>query len=82
MVWRIHTKGRDNLREITSWCRQHMGRSHGEISDWWVGYDNVKFTIPDFFAPGAPMTQNVVVKYETVFIRNRRFAMLALLKWG
>lgn len=51
-----------------------MGRSHGEISDWWVGHDQQEHNIPGL---------GLAVSYETaVFIRNRKFAMLALLRWG
>jgi len=72
--WRFPVRDKASLREITAWCRANMGRSHGEISDWWVGHSQQEHDIPGL---------GITVSFETaVFIRNRRFAMLALLRWG
>ncbi|CAB4122708.1 hypothetical protein UFOVP29_57 [uncultured Caudovirales phage] len=74
MTWSIVCNNKKTLREITSWCRSNMGRSHGEISDWWVGHHTQIYQIPGLGTAEAHVT--------SVFIRNRKFAMLALLQWG
>lgn len=74
MTWSIVCNNKKTLREITSWCRSNMGGSHGEDSDWWVGHQTQTYEIPGLGTAIVPAT--------AVFIRNRKFAMLALLKWG
>ena len=68
-------ENRQMLRDVTSWCRANMGRSHGDQSDWWVGRDAVMIEGLTAFDIDSALC-------DTVFIRNRKFAMLALLRWS
>jgi len=73
-MWSIVCNDTKTLREITSWCRLNMGHSHGQGSDWWAGHQTQTYEIRGMGTAIVPVT--------AVFIRNRKFAMLALLQWG